>query len=100
MATDELTIGPLHFEYDPKTRYLGIGNGEELYGTAEITVETWEGFVAAVEPDDDSDLPPYGISWVCGEGFRIKVSGKEFGPYDLSESDALAAARKEGAPLV
>jgi hypothetical protein len=44
VADDELTIGPLHFEYDPKTRYLGIGNGDELYGTAEVSPEDWAGF--------------------------------------------------------
>lgn len=43
----EVTVGSLVFEYDPITRYLGIGDGHNLFGTAEITVEDWETFVDA-----------------------------------------------------
>lgn len=47
----EVKIGPLVLEYDEDTRYLGVGNGEELLGTAEIDPETWEALRAAVPSD-------------------------------------------------
>lgn len=43
----KVKIGSLVFEYDPTTRYLGIGNGEELLGTAEVDQETWDEFELA-----------------------------------------------------
>lgn len=50
--SDELTIGSLHFEYDAQTHYLGIGNEEELYGTAEVAPDVWEAFYEAAKTLD------------------------------------------------
>lgn len=57
--TKELQIGPLHFEYDATTNYLGISNvgvsnDGELYGTAEVRPEDWDAFAEAVKGEKEA----------------------------------------------
>lgn len=40
--------GNVIFEYDEKTWYCGIGNGEVLFGTIELKPEEWEALCAAL----------------------------------------------------
>jgi hypothetical protein len=51
----ELTIGPLVFEYDERSRFVGVAPTEgELVGTFECDPETWESFAAVAA---DKDVP-------------------------------------------
>lgn len=58
MPRDEVTIGPVTFEYDERSRFVGVvKGGEELDGTFECSPETWEAFAEAAE---DKDVPEAG----------------------------------------
>lgn len=43
----EVRVGPLVFEYDESTRYVGVGDGQVLKGTFELDPLDWHHFVEA-----------------------------------------------------